>query len=297
MPPRATLQSTVLDILAGFVALCVLVTYLVLDSRNNLQLFALVTAVLYFLAGILRGSRAPQNFWLTGLLIGLGGAVPVVIMRATEMAMTAQGYVPLFIVVSLLFAIAGVETRHLLSHERRKAACLLVSFSFGIAILIAVTAIPFVMARLSTEQVNRPAPAFSFDTFDGKPVTSADLRGRVVVLAFWATWCPPCRQELPELQKVYEQYAGNSKVTFYAVGGPWGDDTAEKESAFAKQTKLNLPLAFDSRGTGRALGVSTYPALIILDAAGRIRLVHSGYDGSENLARHISREVDALAGN
>jgi peroxiredoxin len=297
MPPRATLKSIVLDILAGFVALCLVFAYLVVDSRNDLRLYALVTAAIYFLAGMLRGANAPQRFWLTGLLIGSGGAIPVVVMRATGIAMTAPGYVPLFIVFSLFFAITGVEIRHLLSVGRRRAASLLALVSFGVAILIMATAIPLVMARLSTEQVNRPAPAFSFDTFDGEPVTSADLRGRVVVLAFWATWCPPCRQELPELQKVYEQYAGNSKVTFYAVGGPWGDDTAEKESAFAKQTKLNLPLAFDSRGTARALGVSTYPALIILDAAGRIRLVHSGYDGSENLARHISREVDALAGS
>jgi peroxiredoxin len=152
------------------------------------------------------------------------------------------------------------------------------------------------MARWSSEQVNRPAPSFSLVTLDGKSVTSTDLRGRVVVLAFWATWCLPCRQELPDLQKVYEQYEGDSNVAFYAVGGPWGDDTAEKESTFAKQKKLNMPLAFDSHGTAQALGVSTFPSLIILDGAGRIRLVHSGYDASEHLAQHVSKEVGALVG-
>jgi len=296
MPVKTTFKSVALDILAGFVALCVLFTYVVVYSRNDLQLFALVTAVLFFLAGALRGASAPQNSWLKGVLIALGGVVPVVAMRATGMAMTEQGYVSLFIVFSVLLAIAGVETRHLLSRGRRRAASLLALLTFGAAILVTATAIPSLMARWSSEQVNRPAPSFSFATLDGKPVTSTDLRGRVVVLAFWATWCLPCRQELPDLQKVYEPYEGNSNVAFYAVGGPWGDDTAEKESAFAKQIKLNMPLAFDSRGTAHALGVSAFPALIILDAAGRIRMVHSGYDASEHLARHVSKEIGALVG-
>ena len=56
-------------------------------------------------------------------------------------------------------------------------------------------------------------------TLDGRPVTSTDLHGRVVVLAFWATWCVPCRQELPDLEKAYEQYKQNPNVAFYAVGG------------------------------------------------------------------------------
>jgi len=296
MPLRTTFKAAAWDILAGFVALCFLLAFVVVYRRNDLQLFALVTAVLFFLAGMLRGASATQNSWLTGLLIGLGGAIPVVVMKVTGMAMTEQGYLPLFLVFSLLLARAGVETLHLLSRGRRRAAFLLVLLSFGAAILVVGTAIPPLMARWSSEQVNRPAPAFSFATLDGKPVTSTDLRGRVVILAFWATWCLPCRQELPELQKVYEQYEGNSNVAFYAVGGPSGDDTAEKESAFAKQIKLNMPLAFDSQGTAQALGVSTFPALIILDGAGRIRMVHSGYDASEHLARHISKEVGALVG-
>lgn len=296
MPSKSIFKPIAADILAGFIALCLLFVYLVVDSRNRLELFALVTATLYFLAGMSRGASAPQKFGITALLISLGGAIPVVVMRATGTALTGQGYVPVFIVFSLLFAMAGVETRNLLSHGRRRAASLLALLSFGVAILIAATAVPLVMARLSSKRVNRPAPSFSFDTLDGKSVTSAELHGRVVVLAFWATWCPPCRHELPELQKVYEQYEGNSNVKFYAVGGPWGDDTFEKESAFAKQTKLSMPLVFDSHGMGQALGVQNYPALIIIDAAGRIRLIHSGYDESEHLAQNVSTEVDALMG-
>jgi thiol-disulfide isomerase/thioredoxin len=128
-------------------------------------------------------------------------------------------------------------------------------------------------------------------------VTPTDLRGRVVVLAFWATWCGPTQREFPDLQKTYEQYRGNPNVTFYAVGGPWGGDTIEKEAAFARRMRLNFPLVFDSDVPRQAFGVRVLPALIILDGVGHIRLIHNDYDGSEHLARHVSSEIGALLGN
>lgn len=295
MPLKTPFKSVALDILAGFVALCALLAYLVVDSQNDLQLFALVTAVLYFLAGTLRGASVLQNSCLTGLLISLGGALPVILMRLSGMGMTGRGYLPLFIAFSLLLAVVGVETRRLLSRERRAAAALLASLVFVVAILVITAAIPSLLARWSSEQVNRVVPSFSFATLGGAPVTSTELSGRVIVLAFWATWCSPCRQELPELQKVYEHYRDNSNVAFYAVGGPWGQDTAEKESTFAKQIKLNLPLAFDSERTTReALAVGALPGLVILDRNGRIRFVHTGFDAAEHFAGQLSKEIGAL---
>jgi peroxiredoxin len=296
MSPKTTLKLVALHILTGFAALCLSLAFLVVYPRNDLRLFSLATAVLFFLGGALRGAGGPQNSWLRGVLVSLGGAVPVVAMRLTGMAFTERGYVPLFIVFSLLLAMAGALTRQLLSRGRLGTASLSVLITFAAVTLAVVMAIPPLMARWSSEQVNRPAPSFYFVTLDGRPVASADLRGRVVVLAFWATWCQPCRQELPDLQKAYEQYRGNANVAFYAVGGSWGGDTVEKESTFAKRMGLDIPLVFDSGGAAQALGVSAFPALVILDADCHVRMVHNGYDASEHLARYISEEVGALAG-
>ena len=66
---------------------------------------------------------------------------------------------------------------------------------------------------------------------------------------------------------------------------------------FANQTGLDLPLAFGSPETRQTLAVGGFPALIILDPAGHIRMIHSGYDASEHLARQISKEVDAVMRN
>ncbi len=294
MAHKRSFKHVAFDILSGFVALCLVLAFVALHRTNDLQLFSLMTAILFFLAGVLRGASGPQNPPLTALLIGLGGIFPIIVMRVTGVAFTEQGYVPLFATLSLCLAMAGLETSRMAFQGRRKVALLFTLLSFVVATLVIGLAIPLLMARWSSEEVNRPAPAFSFTTFDGKPVTSADVLGHVVVLAFWATWCVPCRQELPELQNTYDKFKGNSNVVFYAVGGPWGDDTMDKESAFAKQIGLNLPLAFGSPETRRALRISGFPALIILDGAGHIRLVHNGYDASEHLARRVSEEVEAI---
>lgn len=289
------LKVVCLDFLMGFIALILLFVFVVAYRRNDLQLFALVTAVVFFLAGMTRDAGKARSPALTGFLVALGGAVPVVAMRVTGMAMTEQGYVPVFILFSLLPAIAGGETRQLASRGHHRASLLVALLCFSAALLIAALAIPPLMTTLSDVNMKRPSLPFSFATFDGASVTSTELRGHVVVLAFWATWCSPCLQEFPELENVYQQYKQNSAVAFYAVGGPWGDDSAAKESAFAKEMKWDIPLAFDAHRTAYALGVNAFPTLIILDKAGRIRTVHTGYDASEHLGRFLSRKVAALA--
>jgi peroxiredoxin len=294
MPRSAGLKSVAGDFLAGLIALCLVFAWLILSGSNNLQLFTLTTAALFLLAGVIRAADAPQNVVLKAILIGLGGIVPVAVMRAARFALTEYGYVPLFVAFSLLAAAAGGGMRYLFAHRRIWLACLLALFSFGGAAVAIVVAIPVWIASSSNEAINVPAPAFSLEIPAGKTVTSADLRGRVVVLAFWATWCTPCRQELPDLQKVYERYKHDPGTTFYAVGGPWGGDTIGNESAFAARIKVSLPLAFDRHGAARALGVEGFPALLILDGNGHVRLFHNGYDASEDLARQVAAEVGIL---
>lgn len=294
MPRSTNIKSIALDLLAGLAALCLVFVWLVLSGSNDLQLFSLITAGLFFLAGVIRAPEALRNLVQKAILIALGGIVPVVIMRLTRFALTEYGYVSLFVAFSVSMAAAGAATRYLLARARAWASSLLALLSLGAATLAVTMAVPLLIATWSNRTVNLPVAAFSLATAHGGTVTSADLRGRVVVLAFWATWCSPCRQELPDLQKVYERYKDDPHTTFYAVGGPWGDDNLGKEAAFAAQLKVSVPLAFDSHGAAQTLGVQGFPALIILDGTGRVRLFHSGYDASEHLARQIAKELGAL---
>jgi peroxiredoxin len=297
MPRSTNIKSIALDLLAGLIALCLVFAWLVLTGSNNLQLFTLITATLFFLAGVVRATEAPQNIVRQAILIGLGGIVPVVVMRVTRFALTEYGYVALFVAFSLSMAASGAAIRYLLARGRSWSASLLALISLGGATLVTTIAIPLLITNWSNTAINLPASDFSLVTLDGRTVTSADLRGHVVVLAFWATWCSPCRQELPDLQKAYERYKNKPNTTFYAVDGPWGGDTLGKESAFAAQINLSLHLAFDRHGAAQALGIQGFPALVILDGTGRVRLFHNGYDASEHLARQVATEVGALEGS
>lgn len=294
MPRSATLKSVAVDLLAGLIALSIVFTWLVLSGKDNLQLFTLITAALFFLAGLIRGADSPRNVILTAVLIGVGGIVPVVIMRVDRFALTGYGYVPLFVAFSLLMAAAGTGMRYLVFRGRTWAASALALTAISGSTLAIAFAIPLLVGIWSNKTLDIPAPAFSLAIPGGKTVTSAELRGRVVVLAFWATWCAPCRQELPDLQKVYERYKNNPNVKFYAVDGPWGGDNIRKEATFADRINVSLPLAFDSHGAARALGVLGFPALVIVGDNGHIRLFHDGYDPSEHLARWVATEVRGL---
>jgi thiol-disulfide isomerase/thioredoxin len=215
----------------------------------------------------------------------------------TVSAFTEYGYVPLFIAFSLSMAAVGIGLRHLLARGRILTASALAGLSFGGAALTIAWVIPLLIAKWASTAIDLPAQSFSITTFTGRTVSSADLKGHVVVLAFWATWCSPCRQELPELEQAYERYKDSRNVTFYAVDGPWGGDDIAKASAFAAQINVALPLAFDPGGAAKALGVRGFPAVVVLDGQGHVRLFHDGSDASEGLARKVVREVGALQGS
>jgi protein-disulfide isomerase-like protein with CxxC motif len=84
-------------------------------------------------------------------------------------------------------------------------------------------------------------------------------------------------------------------VEFWAVGGPWGDDTIERERRYARQSRMTLSLAFDgSRSAARAMHINGFPSVVLLDKSGHVRFVHSGYDASEPLVRELSERIDSL---
>ena len=164
----------------------------------------------------------------------------------------------------------------------------------GCVVLASILLLPPLMGKLSGQHVNLPAPEFSLTTEDGKVLTSAGLRGKVVVLAFWATWCEPCWQELPRVEKVYASYKDSRAVIFWAVNARAGGDTDEMAEAFAKKMRLGLPLAYTENANAVRLGVDGYPTLVLVDASGRVRFIHHGYDGSERLESNLAHEIAGL---
>lgn len=134
----------------------------------------------------------------------------------------------------------------------------------------------------------KPAPAFKLKDLDGKDVALSDLKGSVVLIDFWATWCPPCRAGLPFIDKLNTEFSARG-VKVYGVNE---QESAEDVKAFREKMKLSLPMILDSDGkAGNAYGVSGIPTTIVIGKDGVIRKVVVGFDPSEIDA--LRKEISA----
>lgn len=117
----------------------------------------------------------------------------------------------------------------------------------------------------------------------GTPTKLSDYRGVVVVLNFWATWCGPCRMELPELQKLYNKLGGRGLVVL-AVNL---DTYKQAVPTFVERMKLSLPVFVIEPQVEQQLGITTIPFTVILDKQGRAVRAYPGFssDGIEDLHR------------
>ncbi len=136
----------------------------------------------------------------------------------------------------------------------------------------------------------KPAPAFTIaDAATGKTfsLTTAAKSGPLV-LDFWATWCGPCRAELPHLQTLSQKYEG--RVAFYGVNS---NDMPKVTAAFAHQNGLTFPMLSDTdHHVAFLYGADAIPLLIVIGTDGKVRAVTDGY--SENVEAELSKTLDAL---
>ncbi len=123
------------------------------------------------------------------------------------------------------------------------------------------------------------APDFVLKSDNGRNIRLSELRGQVVLINFWATWCAPCRQELPLLNKIYDQYQ-NAGFKLLAVNL---DDDRRGAETMLTRLRLRFPTLFDTKKeVARSYNVDGMPATVIIDRDGRVRYVHRGYrDGFE----------------
>ena len=118
-----------------------------------------------------------------------------------------------------------------------------------------------------------PAPDFTLETLEGKTVTLSDLHGEVVLINFWATWCPPCRAEMPAIQKVYEEYRDQG-FTVLAVNQR---ENPGRVVAFMDELGLTFPVPMDRDGrVFERYRVNALPSTFFVDRAGIIQDVTIG---------------------
>lgn len=118
------------------------------------------------------------------------------------------------------------------------------------------------------------APDFVLKSTSGENLRLSEYRGDVIMINFWATWCGPCRQEMPLLDELYRRY---HRVGFNLLGVNIDDDTT-RALRMVEELDLHFPVVFDTRKeVSRLYNVEAMPATILVDREGNIRHVHHGY--------------------
>src|SRR5512142_904226 len=105
-------------------------------------------------------------------------------------------------------------------------------------------------------------------TRDGKKVALSKLKGKIVLVHFWATWCPPCVDEIPELDRFWQRYRNNPSIALYSVSV---DDSWEAVDTFRRQHPFDLPLYRDPQSkTAHKFGTTKFPETYIADRSGKV---------------------------
>ena len=133
------------------------------------------------------------------------------------------------------------------------------------------------------------APAFSTNTLDGQPIGLAGLRGKVVLIDFWASWCAPCKEEMPVLEKLWRKYRDQGLV----VVGVSVDNELPNAKTFIGQVKVTFPIVHDAKHTiADRYAPPRMPTSLIVDKTGKIRFVHGGFRKQD--AAKLEHEIAQL---
>ncbi|MCU7936592.1 MAG: TlpA family protein disulfide reductase [Candidatus Thiodiazotropha sp. (ex Dulcina madagascariensis)] len=128
--------------------------------------------------------------------------------------------------------------------------------------------------QLSAAGSAQPAPDFTLKSRSGENIKLSELRGQVVMVNFWASWCGPCRQEMPLLQQLYERY---QSMGFTLLGV-----NVDEEQAAAEKMLRDIPVSFpvlydDKSRVSKAYRVKAMPSTFMIDRDGQVRYLHKGY--------------------
>ena len=151
------------------------------------------------------------------------------------------------------------------------------SLSFAVACLaMALIAANFVNA----EEFGEAAPDFTLKSRSGENLRLAEQRGNIVLVNFWASWCGPCREELPKMEELQQNYQ-DLGFTVLAVNV---DDHPSKADVLLDDVKVTFPVLYDTQGhVSQQYDVSAMPTTVIIDRDGNARLTHKGYKSGDEV--------------
>jgi thiol-disulfide isomerase/thioredoxin len=181
---------------------------------------------------------------------------------------------------------------------------LVIAIGFGFAWKLVIE--PKMQLRQATEHVGvgQPLPVLELAPLTGatESLSLESLRGKVALVNFWGTWCPPCREEFPHMVDLWEEFRGNPEFALVSVSCTQADKEPmdalrEETKKFLAQQGTNMPTYADSQGVSRrilesVIGGLAFPTTILLDRDGIIRAVWVGYGSGDQ--KQMERMVEKL---
>lgn len=137
-----------------------------------------------------------------------------------------------------------------------------------------------------------PAPNFNLPSLNGHQTSSDQIRGKVILLDFWATWCLPCIKELPVLSKLYNKYSEDSNVEILSINVSDLPPVIEK---FMNENGYTFNVLVGSgKNAMNDFGVDSIPTIFLIDRNGYIQFKHVGFDSKENISEQLTKEIEEL---
>ncbi|MFZ4507890.1 MAG: TlpA family protein disulfide reductase [Fimbriimonas sp.] len=129
----------------------------------------------------------------------------------------------------------------------------------------------------------KPMPSFKMTDLKGKVHTNASLKGKVVIMDFWATWCGPCKAASPSIEALHKKYASQGLVV---IGANMGEEKPGKEAAagYAKEHKYTYNFTYNNDKLASDLGIQGIPAFLFIDKSGKISQTITGFDPRQSPA-------------
>lgn len=147
------------------------------------------------------------------------------------------------------------------------------------------------LLALSTQLATaaEPSPDFTLASLQGDNLRLAEQRGDVIMLNFWASWCGPCRKEMPLLDELHERY----EAAGFKVWGVNVDSSRADAEQMLQRIPVDFPILFDSAGSvSKLYGVDAMPSSVFIDRDGNVRHIHRGYrDGDAAAYKKIIKEL------
>ena len=140
---------------------------------------------------------------------------------------------------------------------------------------VSATADPFEQLGVARPRTSKPAPDFALKDIYGKTVSLAQFKGKPVLLNFWASWCGPCKEELPSMQRLHEASKNNGELQIIAIS--IDRSNFKKVNEYAKNLNLSFPILLDpDRKTRKAYFIRGLPTSYLIDADGKLKGFISG---------------------